>query len=216
MSEIYLISNTQSSDPSINNLAVCAIHFNKFTLDTSKFHSLIVTSKNAINALIYNNIKIDPSLKTYAIGEGSLKACKEAGLKRVYLAKNSHGREFAYEIEPLLGDEKILYISAKVTLSGLLDILKEKNITHIVGYENRCLNLEPSKKPPKNSILIFTSPRNLECFVENFGWDESYRVVSIGETTSRYLKKYCKDISQSTTQTLDECIKLANSLNLTK
>ena len=55
MDEIYLISHTQNQ--AVKNLKVCEIEFLKFSVDLSKFEALVITSKNSIKALKFNNIK---------------------------------------------------------------------------------------------------------------------------------------------------------------
>lgn len=187
---IYLISNTPSDDKHIKHLQVCDIKFANFKLD-GEYDSIVITSKNAIKSLEFN--QICPNLKTqiYAIGEASYEEAKKFGFKNIYLAKNSHGSEFAREILPFLKG-KILYLKAKETVSNLDKFLLQNgvNLSVITAYENVELNLSNLAKPPKNSVLIFTSPKNVKAFVKNFGWDESYRVISIGNTTAKILNEF--------------------------
>ena len=189
---IYLISNTPCSDERIAYLQVCEIKFFEFA-NLGEFDSIIITSKNAIKALEFNQIRINLNTQIYAIGEASHKEAKKFGFKNIYLAKNSHGSEFAREILPFLKG-KILYLKAKETVSNLDKFLLQNgvNLSVITAYENVELNLPNSAKPPKNSVLIFTSPKNVKSFVRNFGWDESYKAVSIGNTTAQILKDFCE------------------------
>ena len=189
---IYLISNTPCSDERIVHLQVCEIKFFEFT-NLGEFDSIIITSKNAIKALEFNQIRINLNTQIYAIGEASNKEAKKFGFKNIYLAKNSHGSEFAREILPFLKG-KVLYLKAKETVSNLDKFLLQNgvNLSVITAYENVELNLPNSAKPPKNSVLIFTSPKNVKSFVRNFGWDESYKAVSIGNTTAQILKDFCE------------------------
>lgn len=206
---IYLVSNTPNSQ--VKNLKVCQIEFFKFNVDLGEFEALIITSKNAIKAILNNKIKLNLDLDVFAIGEASAKACKEAGFKNIYIAKNSHGIEFAQEILPLLKDKKTLFIKAKETVSDIAGKLNDINLTSIIGYENRYLNLEPNLAPPPHSTLIFTSPSNVKGFIKNFGWDKSYKAVSIGNATYEALKPYSNS-KKSKKQDINECIKLALSI----
>ena len=189
---IYLISNTPCSDERIVHLQVCEIKFFEFT-NLGEFDSIIITSKNAIKALEFNQIRINLNTQIYAIGEASYEEAKKFGFKNIYLAKNSHGSEFAREILPFLKG-KILYLKAKETVSNLDKFLLQNgvNLSVIIAYENVELDLDISQKPPKNSVLIFSSPKNVKSFVRNFGWDESYKAVSIGNTTAQILKPFCE------------------------
>lgn len=209
---IYLVSNTLSNDENVVNLQVCQIKFNKFNIDLSEFDVLILTSKNAINALKFSEI-VPVNLRVFSIGDATTLAAKDFGFSNVIQAKNSHGREFGDEILPNLIGKKVLYIRAEETVSNLSEFFSQNgvNSTTIVGYENVILSLEPHLKPPKNSIIVFTSPKNVEAFVRNFGWDSSYKAVAIGNTTAKSLNNFTTSII-SKTQSLDECLNLAKNL----
>ncbi|QKF64367.1 uroporphyrinogen-III synthase [Campylobacter corcagiensis] len=207
MSEIYLISHTP--DESVKNLKVCEIEFCKFSVDLSKFEALVITSKNSIKALKFNQIPL-ANLEVFSIGEGTTKEALNFGFKGIYTAKNSHGNEFAYEILPFLKNKKTLFLKAKKTVSDVAGILATNgiNLTLVVAYENTFLDLDSSLKPPLKSTLIFTSPSNVEGFLRNFSIDESYKLIAIGNATAKLLEKY-QNLTISKTQNIKECIKLA-------
>ena len=189
---IFLVSNSPCADERVTHMQVCEIKFEKFA-NLGEFDSIIITSKNAIKALEFNQICVDLNTQIYAIGEASFNEAKNFGFKNIYLAKNSHGSKFANEILPLLKG-RVLYLKAKETISNLDKFLLQSgvNLSVITAYENVELNLANSVKPPKNSVLIFTSPKNVRSFVANFGWDESYKAVSIGNTTAKILQEFCE------------------------
>ena len=189
---IFLVSNSPSIDERVKHLQVCEIKFFEFG-NLGEFDSIIITSKNAIEALEFNQIYPNLNTQIYAIGKASFDAAKEFGFTNIYLAKNSHGSEFAREILPFLKG-RVLYLKAKETISNLDTFLLQNgvNLSVVIAYENVELDLDVSQKPPKNSVLIFSSPKNVKSFVRNFGWDESYKAVSIGNTTAQILKDFCE------------------------
>ncbi|MCR8679408.1 MULTISPECIES: uroporphyrinogen-III synthase [Campylobacter] len=210
---IYLLSNTPFDDESVEQISLCRIEFNKFNLDLSEFDALIVTSKNAINSLKFNSITLADIL-VFAIGKATALACKEFGFRQIYEAKNSHGSEFGAEILEKLVSKRVIFIKAKETISNL-DIYFRQNgidISVIDGYENIILKNNSYEKPQLNSILIFTSPMNVRAFIQNFGWDHSYKAVAIGKATAKELKGYCDPII-SKSQSIKDCVELAKSLN---
>ncbi|QCD53044.1 uroporphyrinogen-III synthase [Campylobacter sp. RM16192] len=213
MPRIFLVSNTKSSDKEIINLNLSEIEFLKFDLNLAVFEVLVVTSKNSINALKFNDINIEKNIVVYAIGEPCAKAAKEVGFEQIYIAKNSHGNEFAYEIAPLIQGKKALFLRAKKTASRVGEILRENgcDITQVIAYQNACKRVGVEHKPESNSILIFTAPSAVNNFILNFGWDDSYKAVSIGKTTSGELMKFTKPIT-SEIQSVDYCIELAKTL----
>ncbi|AKT90220.1 uroporphyrinogen III synthase [Campylobacter ureolyticus RIGS 9880] len=211
MDEIYLISHTQNQ--AVKNLKVCEIEFLKFSVDLSKFEALVITSKNSIKALKFNNIK-KVNLKVFSIGDGSTKEALKYGFIDIYTAKNSHGNEFANEIASFLKDKKTLFLKAEKAVSDVGGILIKNGaiLTKITAYKNNFLNLDESLKPPLGSILIFSSPSNVEGFIKNFGKiDESYKVVVIGNATAKLLSSH-KNLIISEKQSIDECLKLAKNL----
>ena len=209
---IYLISNTPFDDESVEKISLCDIKFNKFNIDLSEFDALIVTSKNGINSLKFNSI-ILADILVFAIGKATALSCREFGFTQIYEAQNSHGSEFGAEILEKLYGKKVLFIKAKETISNL-DIYFNQNgidISVIDGYENLILKKDISSKPKSNSILIFTSPINVRAFIQNLGWDNSYKAVAIGKATAQALKPYTDPII-SKSQTIKDCVELAKSL----
>ena len=211
MRKIYLISNTKTTDESVINLSVSKIEFLKFELNLSDYDELVATSKNAFNALKFNNIKAI-NLPVFAIAKSCAAAAREFGFSEIYTGKNAHGDDFAREILPLLKGKKVLYLKGKDSASNFLEILQNGgvNIKVIIAYENVLNPCKMELKPPKNSILIFASPLNVKNFLSNFGWDESYQAISIGKVTAKELK-FTEPI-ESQSQDINACIALAKTL----
>ncbi len=199
------------TDESVVNLSVSKIEFLKFELNLSDYDVLVATSKNAFNALKFNGIS-PINLPVFAIANSCASAAREFGFGEIYTGKNAHGDDFAREILPLLKGKKVLYLKGRDSASNFLEILQNGgvNIKAIIVYENVLNPCKMELKPPKNSILIFASPLNVKNFLSNFGWDESYQVISIGKVTAKELKFTEPIVSQS--QDINACIALAKTL----
>ena len=212
MRKIYLVSNTKTTDESVVNLSVSRIEFLKFDLNLSEFDLLVATSKNAFNALKFNEISVLENLPVFAIASGCAAAAKGLGFTQIYTGQNAHGDDFAREILPLLKGKKVLYLKGKDSASNFLEILQDGgvNIKVVTAYKNVLNPCKMELKPPKNSILIFASPINVRNFLSNFGWDESYQTISIGKVTAKELKFSTPIVSQS--QDINACIALAKTL----
>ena len=212
MRKIYLVSNTKTADESVVNLSVSRIEFLKFDLNLSEFDLLVATSKNAFNALKFNEISALENLPVFAIASGCAAAAKGLGFTQIYTGQNAHGDDFAREILPLLKGKNVLYLKGKDSASNFLEILQGSgvNIKAIIAYENVLNPCKMELKPPKNSILIFASPINVRNFLSNFGWDESYQTISIGKVTAKELKFTTPIVSQN--QDINACIALAKTL----
>lgn len=211
MRKIYLVSNTKTADESVINLSVSRIEFLKFDLNLDEFDALVATSKNAFKALKFNGIS-PINLQVFAIATACAAAAREFGFSEIYTGQNAHGDDFAREILPLLKGKKVLYLKGKDSASNFLEILQGSgiNIKAIVAYENVLNPCKMELKPPKNSILIFASPINVRNFLTNFGWDDSYQAISIGNVTAKELKFTTPIVSQN--QDINACIALAKTL----
>ena len=178
----------------------------------AEFDALVLTSKNSVNALKFNQIS-PASLQIYSIGESTSRAASEFGFAQIYTAQNAHGNDFAAEIAPLLKGKKTLFLRARETASSVGEILRESgvNLTQIIAYENVFKPLEKEQKPPKNSAIIFTAPSAVRNFTRNFGWDESYKAVAIGLTTAKELGKFTSP-AVSAQQNINSCVSLAKTL----
>lgn len=211
MKNIYLLSKDTKEYENVKYLTIFDIINISFDIDFSKYDALIFTSKNAIYSLENNTSWKD--VPSYAIAPKTAQILKQYNSNLKYTGKSGHGDDFAKELIPIVKNKKLLYIRAKKVVSNLVNILNENNILcdELISYETSCKYYEQKEKPLINSIIIFTSPSTIKCFLNNFTWDDSYIAVCIGKTTSKYLPKEIKYyISEKTS--IESCISLANSL----
>ncbi len=195
------------------NLPVIEIEYIKKDIDFSKYDALILTSKNAIYSLDSYN-KEWKTKPLYIIAPQTAKVAGDLGGKIKFVGKEKHGNEFAVELIPLLKNKKVLYVRGSKVVSDLVTILNSSNVIckEEIAYKNRCVNFKKKIKLPKKSIIIFSSPSTVECFLKNALWDESYQAVSIGHTTKKYFPSYITPVLSETTS-LDSCVKKAIELS---
>ncbi len=195
----------------VSNLPTFQINYLPSTIDLSIYDALVFTSKNGILSLdSFNSDWKD--ISSYAISHQTAKCITQNGGKLEYTGINGHGNKFAKELIPLLKDKKVLYVKPKTVVSKLLNVLEknEINCDELITYETVCKNYKIEEKPPKDSIIILSSPSTLKCFLEIFGWDETYLAIIIGKTTQRFLPDYISyKVAKHTS--LDSCIKLAKT-----
>lgn len=171
------------------SLVVGEIEFLDCEIDLRAFDCLIFTSKNAIKALAsleqkYPHMQAWRELPSFVIGEGSAKEILKHGGKIEWIASDFHSESFIKELLPKLKGKNPLYLRAKEIISQLDQKLQTQGIKLIskVIYQSK-IKILNDEKPPKNCILLFTSPSAYRFFVQNFGWDESYLAVALGKTT---------------------------------
>lgn len=209
--EIYLLSNEIRDD--VKNLNVIDIKYLNPLFSCSDYDAIIFTSKNSVFAAE----KLDKSwknLQIYSIGLGTSKAIIDLKGEVYYQAKESYGDKFAHEIAKYLQGKKVLFPHAKEVVSDVIGILKSFHVSvdEFVVYETLCNKCKQSQKPKDNSILIFTSPSTVKCFLQNFNWNDSFVAIAIGDKTARALS--CdKKVHISPAQSIDSCVNFAKRLS---
>lgn len=205
MAKIYLLSNQIYAE--VENLEVFKIEYIESKIDLLKYDALIFTSKNAIYSLESFN-KDWKKIPSFAIAPKTAQVIEKLGGKIAFTGITSHGNDFAQELIALLKNKKVLYIKALKTVSNLVDILKNNDVLldELVVYKTSCKKSNVALE--NNSVFIFTSPSSVECFFQQYSWNDSYKAIVIGKTTALYLPKNV-DYTISSETSIDECIKLA-------
>lgn len=204
---IYILSDKKVKYA--QNFPVLTINPIVQKIDLHEYEALIFTSKSAIKVLSEIN-ESWKNIPSYVIAPQSAKYLKWCGGKLEYVGKSKHGDEFAEELIPLLKGKKVLYLGGKKIVSNLVEILNDNEIEchQQAIYETQCKKYPHKIQLPKNSIIIFSSPSTIECFLKNAHWDESFKAISIGNTTAKYFPEYINPIISDNTS-LDGCVQTA-------
>jgi len=178
-------------------------------IDLSDYDALIFTSKNAV----FSIDKIDKTWRdkpSYTIAPQTAKIIKHLKGNLKFVGKEKHGDEFALELIEKFKHQKLLYIRGSKVVSNIVDILNSNDIIceELVVYETICKEYKNKIKIPKNSTIIFSSPSTIKCFLKNTTWDESFKAISIGNTTAKYFPSHIVPVIADTTS-LDSCVKKA-------
>jgi len=186
MSDIYLLS------PKVfeGTVSLPMIEFETVadSLSLDGIDTLMFTSKEAVKRAE----SIDPrwkELDSIAIGGATKKQIEELGGRVVYHPSEFYGEVLAKDIVERFSKRHILYLRPKKISFDSKSYLAKHDIElkEQIIYETKCKSYEISDKPPKESIIIFTSPSTIECFLRNFEWDSSYKAVVIGKATKVHL-----------------------------
>ncbi len=211
MRDIYLLNEDKYEG--VKNLPMIKINFFQKEIDLNPYDALVFTSKNGVRAI--ERIDKDWVKKEiYSIGQGTSKEIKKHNANLIYTAKNSYGDSFAQEIQDKLKNKKVLFLRAKKVTSRLNQILKvaQVDLEEEIIYETTCRAYGQHEKLDDNSVIIFTSPSTVKCFLKNFNWHKSYRAVCIGKVTAKTIPSYI-DYTLCKKQTILSCVELAKSLS---
>ena len=208
--DIFVLSD-KNVDGTIS-LPMIQIKYIDIKIDFNIYDALIFTSKNSIRALEYNKHNWH-QIPAYSIAKITSQEIIKYGGNLIFTGKSSHGNEFANELITQLQNKKVLYLRANKVLSSLVEILQRYNIDidEEIVYHTVCKKYNSFKQPPKNSIIIFSSPSTIECFLNNFKWDSSYTAIAIGKTTAKYLPSNINYIISDKTS-IDRCVEIAREL----
>ena len=204
---VYLLSPS----PKENTISLPMIGFERIAdkIDFSDCDTLMFTSKQAV----VTADEIDPGWKRFssiAIGPATKKQIEKLGGKVIFHPDNFYGKELAKSISEFFKDRKILYLRPeKITFDskGYL----EKNgikLSEQIIYKTKCIEYDRNKQPPEGSIIIFTSPSTIDCFLKNFDWLPGYTAVVIGKTTKIHLPDGCS-YAVADKPSIESCIKKA-------
>ena len=184
------------------------------TIDFQGCDTLMFTSKQAVATAD----AIDKRWREYpaiAIGGATAKQIERLGGRLLYHPENFYGKSLSEDIARVFRERKILYLRPKKVSFDSKSYLAKEGITLLeqVIYETRCVAYGTSARPPKDAIIIFTSPSTIACFLQNFAWDQGYTAVVIGHATVAHLPPSA-DYVVAQRPLIDACIAKAREISL--
>jgi uroporphyrinogen-III synthase len=175
-------------------------------LETDSYDLLMFTSKQAVVSAEALNPRWK-EIPCLAIGKATANQIEKLGGNVVYHPESFYGESLAQDIIKRFKEKKILYIRPKVVSFDSKTFLAQSGIVldEKIIYETICQKYTILEKPHPDAIIIFTSPSTIHCFLDNFGWDESYIAIVIGEATKVHLPKHVK-VFVADKPLISECI----------
>ena len=157
-------------------------------IDFEGCDTLMFTSKQAV----LTADRIDPKWKNFpsiAIGPATKMQIEKLGGRVMFHPEKFYGETLAEEIAEFFRDRRILYLRPRKVTFDSRGFLASKGIIlrEQVIYETSCIRYGADKRPPDSSVIIFTSPSTIDCFLQNFGWHPGYTAVVIGKSTLKHL-----------------------------
>ncbi|GAB1856978.1 hypothetical protein MHTCC0001_18140 [Flavobacteriaceae bacterium MHTCC 0001] len=173
----------------------------------SEIENVIITSKNAVDALITNYSATELQFKNiYCVGRRTKRLVEQKIGKVKYAAKNAKALA-EYLVEYIEGTE-VTYFCSDIRLDALPTILAENNIkvNEVEAYQTK---YDGRKVEDTIEGVMFYSPSTIESFIQK----NSTNVIAfcIGETTARVAKTHFKDIRVAKVPTVESVIELVNA-----
>ena len=160
----------------------------------SDFDYYIFTSKNGVNAFYNLDFVKEKKIDTYCLGEKTKHALVENGVEPIFASNESYADNLITE---LLDNQMVVNKRVLLVLGNLADNRIEvalSSICNLIRLDVYHTTLETRKKQEitnfleiKNTITIFTSPSSFQAFANLYDAEKT-NLVSIGKTTSQYIK----------------------------
>lgn len=207
---VYLLS--PQSKESVLSLPMITFECVAESIDFSSCDTLMFTSKQAVMTAE----SIDPEWKTIpaiAVGSATKKQIEMLGGNVIFHPENFYGEQLAEDIASFFQDRHILYLRPKKITFDSKGYLAKRGIAlqEQIIYETSCLHYAAEDQPPESSVIIFTSPSTIHCFLKNFDWLSSYSAVVIGRSTRVHLPEG-SDYAVADRPLIDACIEKALQL----
>ena len=207
---IYLFSTSSHPDTiSINSLDIKLL---KPEINFSDYDYLIITSKQAVNAL--TQYKTSEFLNKKALCISKQSAQSYENIKGDVLAIGlGYGDKLIDIIQSYPKETRWLYLRAKKIASNFTMICNKNgyNVNEKIVYESDCSSDILKSSATKGATLIFTSPSSVICYLKNNTISQDNRIIVIGKTTAKVLPKNI-DYHLSNETTIQSCIELAHKL----
>lgn len=166
--------------------------------------SVIFTSSNGVNAFFENQFSLYNTLYIYSVGKKTEKALNMFGFQSTKVKKNA--AELANYLKENKSKEHFIHFGGNLSL----DIFNDEKVEYQkeIIYQTKLLY---PKVTQNYHAIVFFSPSGVESFMKNNSL-ENRMIFSIGETTSKTLKKYTKNrIFTSQKNTLTDLLEILSS-----
>ena len=179
---------------------------------TIKYDYLIITSKQSCEALKQYAQKEYINIPALCVSTQSANSYEALGGK-VLDVGSGYGDSLTSKIKEFEKDTKWLYLRAQEVASDFVDACKIDGycIDESIVYSSECSKEIIDADVKDGSILIFTSPSSLNCFLKKHTIFKESKVIVIGETTAKALPENI-DYFVSQKTTIESCMNLAFTL----
>lgn len=177
------------------------IKFLKVDEFNTEFSTLIFTSKNGVFGFLENGFFFRKNQKIFCVGSKTKKLIEENGGE---VSENfKKAEELSQYLKNLSGKETFLHFCGNLTLDTLENSIE--NYKAIEVYETELLYPKISEK---FDAIVFFSPSGVRSFAK-FNSLENMKIFSIGETTSKEIRKYTENqVFTSKENNLEDLLKL--------
>jgi len=161
----------------------------------SNFDYYIFTSKNGVNSFFNLDFLKGETINAICLGEKTKGALTENGVESIFISTESYAENLITELveNQMVNGKKVLLVLGNLADNRIEEELK--NICEVNRLDVYTTTLITAKKEvitdlidTKNTLSVFTSPSAFHAF-SNLYDAEKTTLITIGTTTSKYIKK---------------------------
>ena len=210
MKKIYLFST--SSHPEAISINSLEIKLFKPDINFSDYDYMIITSKQAVNALKQYKTSDFLDKKALCVSKQSALSYEDIDGK-VLAVGGGYGDNLIDTIQNYPKDTKWLYLRATKVASDFATICNNNgyNVSEKIVYESDCSSEILKSSATKGATLIFTSPSSVQCYLKNNTISPFENIIVIGKTTAKMLPENINYHIANETD-IQSCIDLAHKL----
>ena len=160
-----------------------------------RFEALPFTVTKPFEALFFSSPRsILFFLKGMCIPKGTFIACVGAGTAAVlrslgydpdFVGEGKDFKKIASDLQQKLGDKTILFPLSTRSLRSISSHLNPHQLEEVVVYET----INQSHAIPLSDIVVFTSPSNVDSYLESNELNSGNTLIAWGESTAKALEK---------------------------
>ncbi len=172
----------------------------------SRIENVIITSKNAVEALVTNYSATELQFKNiYCVGRRTKKLIEHKIGKVKHVEKNA--QKLAEYLTEYIDGTEVTYFCSDIRLDALPTILTQNHIqvNEIEAYQTK---FDGHKVEASVEAVMFYSPSTVQSFTQKN--DAEVIAFCIGETTAKEAKKHFSDVRVAKVPTVESVIELVN------
>ncbi|HLG02057.1 MAG TPA: hydroxymethylbilane synthase [Bacteroidia bacterium] len=143
------------------------------------------SSKQAVKHFLAQT-KLKPGMKIGAVGKATSNELRKFNLRADFIGGGNDTRLTAKQFGAVVGRSTVLFPQAKGSMKAVQAQLPNAKVIDLIVYETIQRSAE---NLPKADILVFTSPSNVDAFLEKNKISPGQKLVAMGHATASTLKE---------------------------
>jgi hydroxymethylbilane synthase len=142
------------------------------------------SSKHAVRHFL-GQTKLKPGTKIGAVGKATSDELRKFNLRAEFIGGGNDTRITAKQFAAVVGRSKILFPQAKGSMKTIQQFLPAAQVIDLIVYETI---QQPATNLPQADVLVFTSPSNLQAFLDKNKITQTQKLVAMGHATGSALR----------------------------